>query len=277
MLCVIPHICKNSRDHLDQQYNKKHLREWSLEEMAVNKEILWTEYTDFDNKNGSFDGDEFIYKSKDIRYGNINSWYQKYSLPCTKVIGFVAWRVKLKVIDIGAAESSWSDVKTIKPGKISDISSDISEKHCTVYTSACIESARTEQYHSDKQLTNNCWSHTWNEDDDDFDQQLEKWGVEKVFSDQPEPVTIEIIAYIRYWGKFLVKKNDQRTCTRFLDKYWWLSIYDIDFEKINSIYDKAIHFLKGYVYDLVGNPNHPYVTSTDNEYFFINDDLFDRI
>ena len=62
-----------------------------------------------------------------------------------------------------------------------------------------------------------------------------------------------------------------------MDKYWWLSIYDIDFEKINLIYDKAIHFLKGYVYDLVGNPNHPYVNSTDNEYFFINDDLFDRI
>ena len=38
--------------------------------MAFTQDIFWTEYTDFDNKNGSFDGDGFIYKSKDIIDGN---------------------------------------------------------------------------------------------------------------------------------------------------------------------------------------------------------------
>ena len=29
--------------------------------MAITQDIFWTEYTDYDNKNGSFDGDEFIW------------------------------------------------------------------------------------------------------------------------------------------------------------------------------------------------------------------------
>ena len=71
--------------------------------MATTQEIFWTEYTDFDNKNVSCDGDEFIWKIKDIRYGNSHFWHQKYSLPCTKVLGFVACVVTSKVLGIGAA------------------------------------------------------------------------------------------------------------------------------------------------------------------------------
>ena len=40
---------------------------------------------------------------------------------------------------------------------------------------------------------------------------------------------------------------------------------------------KEINFVKGYRYDLIGNLDHPYCTSTDHEYFCIHDDLFDRI
>ena len=107
--------------------------------MAATQDIFWTEYTDFDNKIGSFDADEFIWKSKDIKDDNSHLWHKKYSLPCTKVLGFFALRVTSKVIGIGAAEDSWGDVKTIKSGKRYDISSDVSEKHSFVYTSACIE------------------------------------------------------------------------------------------------------------------------------------------
>ena len=39
--------------------------------------------------------------------------------------------------------------------------------------------------------------HTWNEEGDAFDHQLEKWGVGKVFSDQPETVTRDLISYIK--------------------------------------------------------------------------------
>ena len=88
----------------------------------------------------------------------------------------------IKGSGIGAAERSWGDVKTIKCGKRSVIRSDVSEKQSIVYTSACIEPARIEQYHSEKQLYDNCSSHTCNEEDDAFDHQLDKWGVDGVFS-----------------------------------------------------------------------------------------------
>ena len=100
-------------------------------------------------------------------------WHQKYLLPFTKVLGFFACRVTSKVLGIGAAERSWGDIKTIKSGKRSVISSDVSEKHSIVYTSACIESTRIEQYHSGKLLYYNCSSRTWNEENDKFDQHLE--------------------------------------------------------------------------------------------------------
>ena len=84
-------------------------------------------------------------ESKDISDGNSHLWHQKYSLPFTKVFGFVACRVTSKVLGIGSAERSWGDIKKIKYGKRSAIRSDVSEKQSIVYTSACIESARIEK------------------------------------------------------------------------------------------------------------------------------------
>ena len=69
-------------------------------------------------------------------------------------------------------------------------------------------------------------------------------------------------AYIEDWGKLSMKKNDQRTCICILAKYGGLSPHDIDFGKRYSIYDEDIHFVKGDGYALIGNPDHPYGTST---------------
>ena len=52
--------------------------------MAGTLDLVWTEYTAFDNMISYFDADEFIWKIKDIRDGKIHLWYQKYSLPFTK-------------------------------------------------------------------------------------------------------------------------------------------------------------------------------------------------
>ena len=74
-----------------------------------------------------------------------------------------------------------------------------------------------------------------------------------------------------------MKKIDQISQTHFLAKYGGRSLYDIDMEKIYSIYDKEIHFVKGDGYALIGNPDNPYGFSTDHEYLFIHDDCFDKI
>ena len=74
-----------------------------------------------------------------------------------------------------------------------------------------------------------------------------------------------------------MKKDDQRSLSRFLANYRGLSLYDIDTEKRYSIDYKETNFVKGDGYALIGNPYHPDGTSTDHEYFFIHDDFFDRI
>ena len=74
-----------------------------------------------------------------------------------------------------------------------------------------------------------------------------------------------------------MRKDDQRSWTCFLAKFGGLSLYDIDTEKRYYIDDKEIHFLKGDGYALIGNPDHPDGSSIDQDYFFIHDDLFDRI
>ena len=124
--------------------------------MAVTPDLFWTYHTDFDNKLDSFDVDGFICKCKDIRDGNSHLWHQKYSLPFTKVLGFVVCKVTSKVLCICAAERFWGDVNTIKSGNRYAISSDVSEKQSIVYTSTSTESARIEQYYYDKQLNYNC-------------------------------------------------------------------------------------------------------------------------
>ena len=206
ILCVITHIRKDAKYHSDSDHIKqvksviKTLFHGVPEDkIAVTKDIFWNEYTDFDDKIVSFDGDGYIWKIKDIRYGNIDLWHQKYSLPFNKVLGFVACRVTLKVIDIVSAEHSWDDVKTFKSGKRFAIISGVSQTHSIVYMSAFIESDKIERYNSCKQRNDNCSSHTWNEGDGDFDKQLEKWGVEKIFSYQSEPVKRNLRAYTENW------------------------------------------------------------------------------
>ena len=77
------------------------------DKIAVTQDIFWTEYTEFDNNIGSFDTDEFIWKSKDIRNGNSHLWHQKCSLPCTKILVFLVCRFTSKVLGIGSEEHCW--------------------------------------------------------------------------------------------------------------------------------------------------------------------------
>ena len=65
----------------------------------------------FNQNNDPFDSNEFICNSKYISDGNSHIWHHKYSLPSTKVIGFVACRVTSQILGIGSAERSWGDVK----------------------------------------------------------------------------------------------------------------------------------------------------------------------
>ena len=74
-----------------------------------------------------------------------------------------------------------------------------------------------------------------------------------------------------------MRKTDQKYRTHFLEKYGGLSPYNIGLKKRYIIYDEYIWFIKGYVYALLGDPDHLDETSTDHEYFLISYDLFDIV
>ena len=76
-------------------------------ELHETLDAFWSKYTNFNNNNNDpFDSNEFIWNSTDISDGKSNLWHQKYSLPSTKVLGFVAFRVTSKTLGIGSAERS---------------------------------------------------------------------------------------------------------------------------------------------------------------------------
>ena len=204
MLCVIPHI---REDVFKNEQNKHHIQVNNVikslfsgsteKELHESLDMFWSEYTNFNQNNDPFDGNEFIWNSKDISDVNSHLWHQKYSLPSTKVLGFVAWRVTLKILGIWSADRSWGDVKTIKPGTTSALGSDISKNPSIVYTSACIEELSIVKTLSHTDIKDASHSHLWNDEDHAFDYQLYQWGVKKLFHNSNEAITRKLKLYIK--------------------------------------------------------------------------------
>ena len=106
LLCVILHI---REDVFKNEKNKHHIQVNNVIKTlfagSTEKELhgaldkFWSEYTLFNHDNDPFDRNDFIYNSKDITDCNSHLWHQKYSLPSTTVIGFVASRVTSKILE----------------------------------------------------------------------------------------------------------------------------------------------------------------------------------
>ena len=107
MICVITRIREGVFKNLDEKHHiqvniviKNFYN--GLYEKDLNKTIdtFWSEYTKLNNKNDSFDRNKFIWSSKYISDGNIHLWHQNYSLPSTKFLGVVAYRLTSNIIVI---------------------------------------------------------------------------------------------------------------------------------------------------------------------------------
>ena len=61
-----------------------------------------------------------------------------------------------------------------------------------MYTSACVEESRIGGCVSDTDTNNGSHSHTWNDEDQAFDYQLDQWGVEKLFTNEDGAITREL-------------------------------------------------------------------------------------
>ena len=72
----------------------------------------------------------------------ISKWQEKYYLPKTTVLGFVACRLTSNNTGIGMCERNWGDVKDIKSGKRSGSSGESTEKQALILATARVKEAR---------------------------------------------------------------------------------------------------------------------------------------
>ncbi len=113
----------------------------------------------------------------DIISGDSYLWHEKYSLPYTSVLGFVACHVTSKLCGIGPAKRSWGGVKQIKDGKRSHLSGASTEKWSILFVSAKIVQARVVCDRMEK-LDATGHNAMFGDNDINFDLQLDKFGVD---------------------------------------------------------------------------------------------------
>ena len=104
-------------------------------------DTFWNEFKSFQNCDRPYH-ELHKWAGPDVIAGRSHLWHEKYSIPYTTVLGFVACRVTSKLCGIGPSERSWSAVKQIKTGQRSHLSGDSTEKRSIIYVSSKIEQAR---------------------------------------------------------------------------------------------------------------------------------------
>lgn len=107
-------------------------------------DLFWDEFTCFEKKTKPFDNIA-RWNTSNALQGKSYLWHEKYSLPYTSVLGFVACRVTSKTLGIGPCERNWAAVKNIKTGKRVHLGGDSLEKRAVLYASALIHDARIKQ------------------------------------------------------------------------------------------------------------------------------------
>lgn len=203
-------------------------------------DVFWDEFKAFRNCTTPFD-EKSRWATPDVAAGRSHLWHEKYSLPYTKVLGFVACRVTSKLGGIGPAERSWGAVKQIKDGKRSHIGSKSLEKRAIVFISAKMKEARIAREHLEK--VDSGPSAMFCDDDINFDLQLEQFGVST--RELKQPVKRIFRAWVEDWEEADRKVNDCVAEARILAKYKHLVFHDPDTGGTFSIWEKNMEFRRG--------------------------------
>jgi hypothetical protein len=104
-------------------------------------DTFWNEFNAFKNCTHPYNVPS-RWVSANVTKGYSYLWHEKYSIPYTSVLGFVACQVTSKLCGIGPAERSWGGVKQVKGGKRSHLSGKLTEKRSILYVSSEISQAR---------------------------------------------------------------------------------------------------------------------------------------
>jgi hypothetical protein len=97
-------------------------------------DTFWNEFKAFQNCTHPYH-EPSRWESYNVTKGNSYLWHEKYSIPYTLVLGFVACHVTSKLCGIGPAKRSWGRVKQIKDRKRSHLSGELTEKRTILFVS----------------------------------------------------------------------------------------------------------------------------------------------
>jgi hypothetical protein len=137
---------------------------------------FWNEFNAFKNCTHPYNVPS-RWASADVlkRYSYL--WHEKYSIPYTSVLGFVACCVTSKLCGIGPAERSWGRVKQVKDGKRSHLSGESTKKRSILFVSSKISQAQI-KCECMEDLDAMGHNAMFGDNDIIFDLELESFGVE---------------------------------------------------------------------------------------------------
>jgi len=204
-------------------------------------DTFWNEFKAFQNKDRPYH-EAHKWAVPDIIAGTSYLWHEKYSIPYTTVLGYVACRVTSKLCGIGPAERSWGAVKQIKTGQRSHLSGESTEKRSIIYVSSKIEQARIHREKMEK-IDATGKDAMFGDEDLAFDLHLETFGVDVGTLKEPA-VQRTFRAYVEGWEEEDRYKNDCVAEARLLAKYKGLVFWDPDTEKTFHV-EKNMEFRRG--------------------------------
>ena len=110
---------------------------------------FWDEFQTFKKESPPFSSTS-RWNSQHALQGKSYLWHEKYSLPYTDVLGFVACHVTSKTLEVGPCERNWAAVKNVKMDKCQNFGGDSVEKRSILYATALINESRLNQEANEK-------------------------------------------------------------------------------------------------------------------------------
>jgi hypothetical protein len=191
------------------------------DELAAIMYTFWSEFEQFKTKSGHF-AKSYIWnpRNTDIVNGRSHFWHRTNSFFHTEVLGKFACRVCSKIVGMGSAERNWGDVKHLKSDKRAHMSAAAVQKQATIFGASCMADAALERKKAQKVNTEpyKFWDET------DFDSQFDMLANK----DTPKVVHRILKCYFEDWEEEHLRKNDDVSHQKFLQKYGGLEFVDID-------------------------------------------------
>lgn len=235
-------------------------------------DVFWEEYDQFDSRTGPVFGEAraYIWNSADIINNRSHVWHKKYSHLETHWLGKLACRVTSKITGMGNAERNWGDVKHLKSGQRSHLTSDRVSKAATIYGAACSERASMKN-----PVTCLATVTTW-EDEDMASLGLNDFGVD-LHSIMAVTLPQKVYrCWTEDWELDILNNPDIEHQARLLTKYAGLVFED---DGMYTVHNTLMYFQKRrgnsswHVYGCTPDYNPNELHPDDYDYFEINDDF----